>query len=123
MRTYSASKYFPNPSKARRRKPMRAWLVHLKCDAMGFTHWIVSAPSLDEAFNLACELPGAKLEVPRLGMLFDEGSWPDFARHNLKQLCDHCTPKNVIMLAPEERQWQSYAEQYAEHLRKTGVLQ
>lgn len=91
----------------------RAWLVHWPGRETGITHWLIVAKSLDEAFEQALDLPGDPSKVPLLGCVVDGSDWAGFARKPMKECCDICTPKGVIMQGLDERTWSSYAEQLA----------
>jgi len=111
------NRFFPKPSSALRRRPTRAWLIHAPSSETGLMHWLVCAQTIEQAWELAEQLPVNSGAVRQLGAIFDGSSWPDFSRKRMKECCHICTPCSVLMLEQEERMWEAWLEGKPAELR------
>jgi hypothetical protein len=112
----------------KRKKVMRAWLIHKRHAGDCFLHWLIVAPSIELAYEQALELPGPRQVPALLGAVIEELDWADFARKPIAQSCHICNDPGVIMLSNEEKMWASWlagkpAITFVPHKQERKVLQ
>jgi len=90
----------------------RTWLLHCLVDAGTVMHYMVVATSIDDAWKLAMELPRKDGIAPRLGGIVDAGHWPSFMKVKLREYCNCCTRRSVLLTPREEHKWEEMANAY-----------
>jgi len=87
----------------------RTWLIHVQPEVDGFTHFLLVATSIDEAWKQAMDLPRVSGTAPRLGGIVDAGHWPSFMAVKLKDYCNECNHKSLLIAPSEEHEWEQMA--------------
>lgn len=109
MMSSSLDRFFPPPSKRRKKLPMLGWLVCVTPPQDGIRHWLVVAPSLEEAFQEIRELPLNPTATLQLGYLIEPSNWCDFMKKPLAQVCSCCNPQQLFSMDQLVREFAEYA--------------